>query len=216
MGRDSDKAHTPKNGVSRRSILKGIGLGGGAVAAGALPAFPQVSAGPKVQGPEAVPISLNVNGKDYKANVEPRATLLNTLRNQLDLTGTKLVCDRGSCGACTVHLDGKPVCSCLTLALDAQGRKITTIEGLAKGDQLDPVQAAFIEKDALQCGFCTPGMIMSVRALLNRTPSPSLAQVKHAVVGNLCRCGTYPRVFEAALSAAQQMPARPAAARKGA
>jgi hypothetical protein len=106
MGRDSDKAH-PKNGVSRRSILKGIGLGGGAYAAGALP--------------EAVPIALNINGKDYKANVEPRATLLNTLRNQLDLTGTKLVCDRGSCGACTVHLDGKPVCSCLTLALDAQG-----------------------------------------------------------------------------------------------
>jgi aerobic-type carbon monoxide dehydrogenase small subunit (CoxS/CutS family) len=209
MGRDSDKAH-PKNGVSRRSILKGIGLGSGAVAASALPAFPQVAGGPKVQGPAAVPIALNINGKDYKTNVEPRSTLLNTLRNQLDLTGTKLVCDRGSCGACTVHLDGKPVCSCLTLALDAQGKKITTIEGLAKGDQLDPVQAAFIEKDALQCGFCTPGMIMSVRALLNRTPSPSLAQVKYAVAGNLCRCGTYPRVFEAALAAA-----RPAA-RKGA
>jgi aerobic-type carbon monoxide dehydrogenase small subunit (CoxS/CutS family) len=155
-----------------------------------------------------VPVALNINGKDYKANVEPRATLLNTLRNQLDLTGTKLVCDRGSCGACTVFLDGKPVCSCLTLALDVQGKKITTIEGLAKGDQLDPVQAAFIEKDALQCGFCTPGMIMSVRALLNRTPSPSLAQVKYAVAGNLCRCGTYPRVFEAALAAAQSAPAR--------
>jgi aerobic-type carbon monoxide dehydrogenase small subunit (CoxS/CutS family) len=101
-----------------------------------------------------------------------------------------------------VHLDGRPVCSCLTLAVDAVGKKITTIEGLAKDGKLDPVQEAFIKKDALQCGFCTPGMIMSVRALLNRTPNPSLAQVKQAVAGNLCRCGTYPRVFEAAMHAA--------------
>jgi aerobic-type carbon monoxide dehydrogenase small subunit (CoxS/CutS family) len=192
-----------KNGVSRRSILKGIGLGGGAVAASVLPAFPQAAGAAKVQGPDAVPVTLNINGKPYQTKVEPRTTLLNTLRNQLDLTGTKVVCDRGSCGACTVHLDGKPVCSCLTLALDAQGKKITTIEGLAKDGHLDPVQAAFIEKDALQCGFCTPGMIMSVRALLNRTPSPSLSQVKQAVAGNLCRCGTYPRVFEAAIAAAK-------------
>ena len=192
-----------KNGVSRRSILKGIGLGGGAVAASALPAFSQAPGGPKVQGPGAVPITLTINGKPYQTNVEPRTTLLTTLRNQLDLTGTKEVCDRGSCGACTVHLDGKPVCSCITLTLDAQGKKITTIEGLAKDGHLDPVQTAFIEKDALQCGFCTPGMIMSVRALLNRNPSPSLSQVKQAVSGNLCRCGTYPRVFEAALAASK-------------
>ena len=101
------------------------------------------------------------------------------------------------------HLDGRPVCSCLTLAVDAMGHKITTIEGLAKDGKLDPVQDAFIKKDALQCGFCTPGMIMSVRALLNRNPNPSLAQVKQAVAGNLCRCGTYPRVFEAAMHAAR-------------
>ena len=197
-------AHTPKDkhkGLSRRTLLKTVGLGGGAVAASQLPSFGQ-AAGPKSLGPDAVPMTLNVNGKSLSLKAEPRVTLLNALRNHLDLTGTKVVCDRGSCGACTVHLDGRPVCSCLTLAVDAVGKKITTIEGLAKDGKLDPVQEAFIKKDALQCGFCTPGMIMSVRALLNRTPNPTLAQVKQAVAGNLCRCGTYPRVFEAAMHAA--------------
>jgi len=195
MAKDKNK------GLSRRSLLKTVGLGGGAVAASQLPSFGQKS-GPKVQGPDPVSLTLNINGKERTLTAEPRVTLLNALRNHLDLTGTKVVCDRGSCGACTVHLDGRPVCSCLTLAVDAVGKKITTIEGLAKDGKLDPVQQAFIQKDALQCGFCTPGMIMSVRALLNRTPNPSLAQVKQAVAGNLCRCGTYPRVFEAAMQAA--------------
>ena len=197
MAKNKDK------GLSRRTILKTMGLGGGAVAVSQLPSFGQ-AASPKVLGPDAVPLTLNINGKDLKLKAEPRTTLLSALRNQLDLTGTKLVCDRGSCGACTVHVDGRPVCSCLTLAVDAVGHKITTIEGLAKDGKLDPVQDAFIKKDALQCGFCTPGMIMSVRALLNRNPNPTLAQVKQAVAGNLCRCGTYPRVFEAALHAAAQ------------
>ena len=194
-----------KNGVSRRSILKGIGLGGGAVAASALPAFPQTTAGPKVQGPGAVPVTLTVNGKEYKTNIEPRTTLLNTLRNQLDLTGTKVVCDRGACSACTVFLDGTPVCSCMTLAIDVGSRKVKTIEGLANGEELHPVQEAFIEHDALQCGFCTPGMVMSCAALLERNPSPTEQDVRDAVRGNICRCGTYPKVFDATLAAAKAM-----------
>ena len=137
-------AHVPKDknkGLSRRTLLKTVGLGGGAVAASRLPSFGQ-AAGPKTLGPDAVPMTLNVNGKELKLKAEPRTTLLNALRNHLDLTGTKLVCDRGSCGACTVHVDGRPVCSCLTLAVDAMGHKITTIEGLAKDGKLDPVQDA--------------------------------------------------------------------------
>src|SRR5205823_1155666 len=126
------------------------------------------------------------------------------LRTHLDMTGTKIVCDRGSCSACTVWLDGTPVCSCMTLALDAHGKEITTIEGLAQGDQLHRVQQQFIEHDAMQCGFCTPGMIMSCAALLAHNANPSLDDVKTATSGNLCRCGTYHNVFQATLAAAKQ------------
>jgi aerobic-type carbon monoxide dehydrogenase small subunit (CoxS/CutS family) len=136
--------------------------------------------------------------------VEPRTTLLNTLRNHLDLTGAKLVCDRGSCGACTVHVDGKPVYSCMMLAIDAQGKKITTVEGLAKGGRLTPVQQEMVNKDGYQCGYCTPGFVMSLTALLNENPNPTLDDVKMATSGNICRCGTYPRIFEAALAAAKK------------
>ena len=134
---------------------------------------------------------------------EPRHTLLDVLRNRLDLTGAKPICDRGSCGGCTVLVDGQPVYSCMMLAVDAVGKEITTIEGISDGQRLDPVQQAFVEHDALMCGFCTPGFVMSVKALLNRNPNPTLDDVKAAVSGNLCRCGTYPRVFEAALAAAR-------------
>jgi xanthine dehydrogenase YagT iron-sulfur-binding subunit len=133
--------------------------------------------------------------------VEPRVTLLRALREHLGLTGTKLVCDRG---ACTVHLDGKPVTSCMVLAIDARGHEITTIEGLGTPDHLNPVQAAFVEADALQCGFCTPGMVMSVAAALEENPALSIDGIKRAVAGNICRCGTYPHVFKAALLAAQR------------
>jgi len=136
-------------------------------------------------------------------SVEPRYTLAETLRDNLGLTGTKVVCDRGSCSACTIWLDGTPALSCMTLAIDAVGRKITTIEGLADGNQMHPVQAAFVKHDAMQCGFCTPGMVMSCAALLERKSNPSLADVKHAVSGNLCRCGTYPKVFAATLDVAR-------------
>jgi xanthine dehydrogenase YagT iron-sulfur-binding subunit len=196
--------------VSRRSFMKGLGsgaagaavLGGGAVLERAHEADAAGSAHGEAVGPGPVRISLNINGQAHTAQVEPRTTLLNTLRNNLDLTGAKLVCDRGSCGACTVHVDGKPVYSCMMLAIDAQGKKITTVEGLGSPESMDPVQAAFVEHDALMCGFCTPGLVMSVRALLNRNARPTPEQVKEACSGNLCRCGTYPRVFEAALTAA--------------
>ena len=150
-------------------------------------------------------MTLKINGQEVTFGVEPATTLAELLRGPAGMTGTKIVCDRGSCSACTVWLDGKTVCSCMTLALDARGLEIKTIEGLATGEQLHPVQEQFIEHDAMQCGFCTPGMIMSCAALLERNKNPSLNDVKHACSGNLCRCGTYPKVFDATLAAAKQM-----------
>ena len=161
----------------------------------------QASVVPSV-GPEAVPISLNINGAVRTLSVEPRTTLAEALRGPLGLTGTKIACNRGACSACTVWLDGAPVCSCMTLAIEVGARSVTTIEGLAKGETLHAVQAAFIEHDALQCGFCTPGMVMSCAALLEHTPHPTAEQVQTAISGHLCRCGTYPHVIEATLAAA--------------
>ena len=142
-------------------------------------------------------IRLHVNGAEYKLVLEPRRTLLDALRYDLHLTGTKKVCDMGDCGACTVLVDGRAMYACLLLAVDCQGRQITTIEGLARDAQLDPVQEAFIELDAFQCGFCTPGQIMSLRALLNETITPSEEDVRRAVSGNLCRCGAYVNILRA-------------------
>ncbi len=137
--------------------------------------------------------------------VEPRTTLLSTLRNHLEpaVTGPKLVCDMGTCGACTVLLDGKPAYSCLVLAVDAIGKKITTVEGLGNPGAMNAVQSAFVDKDALMCGFCTPGFVTTISAYLKKNPNPSLDQVREACKGNFCRCGTYPRIFEAALAAAK-------------
>jgi aerobic-type carbon monoxide dehydrogenase small subunit (CoxS/CutS family) len=147
---------------------------------------------------------MRVNGSEKRVEVEPRSTLADALRFELAMTGTKVVCDRGACSACTVWLDGVPVNSCSTFALDAAGRSVTTIEGLARGEVLHPVQQAFIDHDAMQCGFCTPGMVMSCAALLTRNASPSIDDVRAATSGNLCRCGTYPKVFEATLAAAKK------------
>lgn len=201
--------------VSRRSFIKGLGTGaagaavlGGGVALERVREVDAASAPGGRVGPGPVRFTLMINGQSKPVEVEPRTTLLNALRNHLDLTGAKLVCDRGSCGACTVMVEGKPVYSCMMLAVDAQGKKITTVEGLGTPEQMDPVQAAFVQHDALMCGFCTPGLVMSVRALLNRNPNPTLEQVKEACSGNLCRCGTYPRVFEAAMAAAGVSKAR--------
>ena len=155
-------------------------------------------------GPDAVPITLQVNGETQALRrPEPRMTLAEVLRGPIGLTGTKIACNRGACSACTVWLDGAPVCSCMMLAIDVGARSVTTIEGLANGDELHPVQAAFIEHDAMQCGFCTPGMVMSCAALLERMPHPTPETCATAISGHLCRCGTYPHVFAATLAAAK-------------
>ncbi len=149
------------------------------------------------------PVTLTVNGKRHTVRVDPRRTLLEMLRTDLDLTGAKKVCDRGQCGACTVLVEGRPVYSCMTLALDAAGKKVQTVEGLAQGERHHPLQTAFVEKDALMCGFCTPGFLMASKALLDANQNPTLDDVKNACAGNICRCGTYPRIFEAVLDAAK-------------
>ncbi len=155
-----------------------------------------------VLGPGKVPVALTINGRSYKADLEPRVTLLDALRNNFDLTGAKRVCDRGTCGACTVLLDGKAVYSCSVLAIAAQGHQITTVEGLGDPERMHPVQKAFWDNDAQQCGFCTPGFVVATKAFLDRNPRPTPEQVRKGLCGNLCRCGTYVGVRAAALQAA--------------
>jgi xanthine dehydrogenase YagT iron-sulfur-binding subunit len=190
---------------SRRTFLKSLGT----VAATAATAQVQSVAAElekvnseKIIGPDAVSVTLKVNGEKIKLMLEPRVTLLDALRNYSSFTGAKEGCDRASCGACTVLLGDAPIYSCQKLAIEAQGVEITTVEGLAKNNQLTKVQQAFLDKDALMCGYCTPGFVMSVTALLKRNPRPNADDVKHACAGNLCRCGTQPRIIQAALKAA--------------
>jgi xanthine dehydrogenase YagT iron-sulfur-binding subunit len=198
-GKDDDEARR----FGRRNLLLGIGVT--ATVAPALescePARGPAGAG-AVVGPGKMSAVLRVNGAEKHVAVEPRQTLAEVLRVELGLTGTKIGCDRGACSACTVWMDGSPVCACTTFVLDAVARDVTTIEGLARGDVLHPVQQAFIDHDAMQCGFCTPGMVMSCAALLARKADVSLEDVRAATSGNLCRCGTYAKVFEATLAAA--------------
>ncbi|MEY4917655.1 MAG: hypothetical protein RL616_1568 [Verrucomicrobiota bacterium] len=156
----------------------------------------------KIIGPGAVAVTLKVNGEKLKLMLEPRVTLLDALRNYSSLTGAKEGCDRATCGACTVLLNDTPIYACQKLAIEAQGFEITTVEGLAKDKRLSKVQQAFIEKDALQCGYCTPGFVMSVTALLKKNFHPTADDVKHACAGNLCRCGCHPHILQAALKAA--------------
>lgn len=195
--------------LTRRGFLTGTGITAATSVAldackpAAGPGEPPTGAA-EVIGPAATEVTLRINGAPQKVSVEPRTTLADALRFELGMTGTKVVCDRGACSACTVWLDDVPVNACMTFVLDAVGREVTTIEGLSKNGALHPVQAAFVAHDAAQCGFCTPGMVMSAAALLRRSPRPSLDEVKGAVSGNLCRCGTYPKVFEATLAAARK------------
>jgi xanthine dehydrogenase YagT iron-sulfur-binding subunit len=187
----------------RRNLLVGVGIT--AAVAPALESCEPAkgpSGGAAFVGPGTTDVVLRVNGQDRRVAVEPRDTLAHVLREGLGMTGTKVGCDRGACSACTVWLDGTPVCACTTFVLDAVSRDVTTIEGLARGDVLHPVQQAFIAHDAMQCGFCTPGMVMSCAALLARKKDVSLDDVRSATSGNLCRCGTYAKVFEATLAAA--------------
>ena len=195
-----DDALDPK--LTRRNFLKTAGVG--AVATSVVGLAVGAPAGKAaVLGPGAVPLSLDVNGAVKKISVEPRVTLLDALRDNLGLTGAKPACDRGACGACTVLVDGEPIASCMMLAADAEGRKITTVEGLGTPEAMSPLQAAFVECDALQCGFCTPGFVVAGTALLKRNPDPTLAEIKEGLAGNLCRCGTYGRIFEAVSKAAK-------------
>ena len=196
----------PKAGFSRRGFIQGVGLGSGVAGTGLLEREAVAAPAPaNVSGPGPVPITLTINGKPVNVTVEPRVTLLDAMRNYLDLTGAKRVCDRGTCGACTVILAGKTVYSCSVLAIDAQGKNIETIEGLAAGNNMHPVSAAFVNHDAQQCGYCTSGFVMAVKGFIDKHPNPTLEDVKHGLGGNLCRCGTYMGIRQAALQAAKEM-----------
>lgn len=211
--------HGDGDGVSRRSFMQTLGL---SAAAGALSSTAravelEVRAGKgtldgvPILGPDPVSVTLKVNGQALTAKLDPATTLLDALRVNHGLTGSKEICDRGSCGGCSVLIDGHLVNSCMMLALDAVGSEVTTIEGLQQGDKLDPIQESFIRHDALQCGYCTPGLVVACRALLNENPKPSLDQIKHGLCGNICRCGTYTNVFNAVLEASGQPPVMDAA-----
>jgi aerobic-type carbon monoxide dehydrogenase small subunit (CoxS/CutS family) len=191
----------PPDGVnlSRRNFLKSTGVA--SIAATVIaPAGLAAQNGPPAAGPGEVPVRLTVNGRAVNLTIEPRVTLLDALRMRADMTGNKRVCDRGTCGACTMLVDGRPVYSCSTLAIDVQGKQIRNVDGLASGGKLHPVQQAFCDKDALMCGFCTPGFVMASVALLEKNPNPTPEQIKKGLDGNICRCGTFTRIFEAVSS----------------
>ncbi len=213
--KEHDHTAEPRKGISRRKFLKGVGVGGGVLGTGILTGslLPEADAArqapaAKVFGPTAVSIELTVNGQRRSLKLEPRVTLLEALRDRLELTGAKRVCDRTSCGACTVIMDGSPVYSCSVLAIEAQGKTIQTVESLATGDTLHPVQEAFVENDAQQCGFCTPGFVMATKALLDKHPNPTAEQLRLGLGGNLCRCGTYVGMRRAVMQASQNMKGR--------
>lgn len=196
MAEDPEDPST-QAGVSRRGFIATVGTG--AVAAATVAKVgAQGSSTALPEAAEMVPVALNVNGRTHRLLVEPRWSLLYVLRERLGLTGSKLGCERGECGVCTVLVDDKPQYSCMMLAVEAEGRRITTVEGLMTGEQLGTVQQAFVEEDAFQCGYCTPGQVMAVEGLLRANPSPSLDQIREGVSGNLCRCGAYAHIFKAA------------------
>ena len=192
---DNDNEREAGNGLSRRTFLRGGAVG--AAATGFLPSALQAEeaadavSGQTVVGPGKVPVTLTVNGRRFERELEPRVTLLDALRDHLDLTGAKKVCDRATCGACTVLQDGAPVYSCTVLAIAAQGSEITTIEGIGTASDMHPVQAAFVDNDAQQCGYCTPGFMVATKAFLDAHPDPTMEEIERGLGGNLCRCGTY-------------------------
>ncbi len=204
--KDSEPPAKPKSAFSRRGFIRGVGIGTGALGSGLLER--EAEAAPEkgsAAGPGPVPFTLNINGKSVNLTAEPATTLIDALRNHLDITGSKRVCDRGTCGACTVLMDGKSVYSCTVLAIDAQGRKIETIEGFTSPDKMHPVSAAFWNNDAQQCGYCTPGFVVACKSFLDEHPNPTEEDVKRGLGGNLCRCGTYMGVRKAALEAARNL-----------
>jgi len=200
MARNKDG---PGNGVSRRDFLSRIGAGAASVAAASQLSAETDAKAKVVIAEEKVSVTLRINGRSYQQLVEPRWSLAYVLREELQITGTKVGCERGECGACTVLIDDKPRYSCLTLAVEAEGVEITTIEGLMSGEELGEVQQAFVEQDAMQCGYCTSGQILSVEGLLRANPNPTRNDVAKQVSGNLCRCGAYPHILNAGERAAE-------------
>jgi xanthine dehydrogenase YagT iron-sulfur-binding subunit len=211
-----DPADTPvmQTAVSRRGFMQGLGVSAAAASfAGSAAALAKQAKGERtlddgttIIGPGPVELTLNINGEPQRLRVDASTTLLEALRMHAGLTGSKEICDRGSCGGCSVLLNGTLMVSCMMLAVDAVGAKITTVEGLARNGNLDPLQVMFIKHDALQCGYCTPGLVVASRWLLNNTPRPNLEQIKHALSGNICRCGTYTNIFNAVLETSGQSP----------
>lgn len=202
--KDPKEPIAESSGISRRDFLKISTI----AAAVPVVAGPHVvmAAGEEVpvHGPGKVPMQFNVNGKTYQASLEPRVTLLDALRDTLDITGAKRVCDKAECGACTVMLDDKTVYACSVLAIAAQGRKITTVEALMEGGTLHPIQQAFVDNDASQCGFCTPGFVIACKAMLDKHPDPTPENLLHELSGNICRCGTYAGIRGAVAQAARK------------
>ena len=194
MGSQQDPGGT----VSRRNFFKTVGVTSVATSILTGAHAEAQGVGPQVLGPGEVPIRLTVNGQVRDLLVEPRVTLLDAIRDRLNLTGNKRVCDRGACGACTMIVDGRTVYGCSTLAIDAQGKTIRTVDGLANGDTLHPVQHAFCETDGMMCGFCTPGFVVATVALLEKYPHATPEQTRRELNGNVCRCGTFNRIYEAA------------------
>ena len=204
MKDDEARQPEPASGVTRRDFMKLSGIG---VAVPLLVGPTMVEAAGEevaVHGPGKIPVQLTVNGKQLQAQLEPRVTLLDALRDNFNLTGAKRVCDRGVCGACTVLMDGKPVYACAVLAIDAQGAKITTIEGLTEGDALTPVMQAFVDHDAAQCGFCTPGFIVATTHFLEQHPHPNADDIRRGLSGNYCRCGTYGGIRAVAMATGRE------------
>ena len=203
----SEEKKTPdskETGLSRRSFLKASGISLGVPLVVGTRVVKVAGQDVKIYGPTKTPINLMINGAKRVAEVEPRVTLLEALRHDLDLTGAKRVCDRATCGACTVIMDGKPVYSCTVLAIEAQGKAITTVEGLGEPGKLHPIQQAFVDNDAQQCGYCTPGFVVACKAFLDKNPNPTPEQVQKGLGGNLCRCGTYMGVRAAVMQASKQ------------
>ena len=198
MGKKDDKKQL--KGMTRRGFLQLIGAG--AVATTATRGLGAEPAAEVMEPAEMVKVKLLINGRRHRLLIEPRWSLLFVLREKLGLTGTKVGCERGECGACTVLINGQPRYACMTLVLEAEGKEITTLEGLMKGEELGPVQQAFLEQDAFQCGYCTPGQIMAVEGLLRSNPDPSYEEIRRGMSGNLCRCGAYDHIFKAARRAA--------------
>jgi xanthine dehydrogenase YagT iron-sulfur-binding subunit len=196
MGRNPDRNENSRSGVTRRGFMGTVGAGAVAAATGAAARQAVAQEQPEHTG-GMIPVALDINGRLHRLLVEPRWTLLFVLRERLGLTGTKTGCERGECGACTVLIDGVPRYACMTLAVEAEDAEITTVEGLMHGEELGVTQRAFVEEDAFQCGYCTPGQVMAAEGLLRANPDPDLDEIRHGMAGNLCRCAAYVHIFKA-------------------